>query len=66
MAEWINVIDKLPDEDVRVMVCCQTKKGVQSINLAYQTGGIWHGTGSMSSVTHWMPLPELPEELKQN
>ena len=58
--EWIDVNERLPEEDVKVMVCCCTKKGIQNINLAYQTRGIWHGSGSMSGVTHWMPLPEPP------
>lgn len=59
---WISVNDRLPEEDKRVIVCCRTKKGVQNINLAYQCNGFWHGSGSMSSVTHWQPLPEPPKE----
>lgn len=56
---WIN--DRLPEEGVRVLVCCRTLKGVQNINLAYYANGSWHGQGSMAGVTHWMPLPELPK-----
>ena len=62
MQKWINVNNKMPDEDIRVLVCCQTKKGVRSINIAYQTYGMWHGYGSMSGVTHWMPLPDIPKD----
>lgn len=61
--KWISVNNGLPEEDVRVIVCCQTKKGVRNINLAYHTSGIWHGQGSMSGVIAWMSLPELPEEV---
>ncbi len=65
MAEWIDVNERLPLEDERVFVCCQTKKGVKSVNIAYQSEGIWHGSGSMSGVIAWMPLPELPQEPKE-
>ena len=61
---WIPVGEKLPDEDVKVLVCCKTTKGVRSVNMAYLLNGFWHGQGSMSGVTHWMPLPELPEEVE--
>lgn len=59
--EWINANERLPREDEKVLVCCKTKKGIQSVNMAYQVNGWWHGNGSMSGVTHWQPLPELPE-----
>lgn len=58
---WISVKDRLPEDDKRVIVCCQNKKGLQNINMAYQVKGFWHGNGSMAGVTHWQPLPELPE-----
>lgn len=56
--KWVK--DKLPNENERVIVCCETKKGVKSINLAYHANGYWHGQGSMSNVIAWMALPELP------
>ena len=59
---WISVSEKLPSENVRVLVACQTKKGLRSHNLAYYADGFWHGTGSMSGVTHWAELPILPIE----
>ena len=35
------------------------KKGIKNINMAYiDNNGCWHGMGSMSGVTAWMPLPE--------
>lgn len=58
---WISVKDRLPDDERRVLVSCRTKKGQQSVNLAYYWNGYWHGQGSMAGVTHWMPLPEPPE-----
>ena len=59
--KWISVEERLPEHEDRVLVACRTKKGAQSINLAYYSDGFWHGQGSMSGVTHWMPLPDLPE-----
>lgn len=60
MSKWISVKEKMPKDDVKVIVCCCTKKGIRNINMAYQANGFWHGNGSMSNVTHWQPLPELP------
>lgn len=56
--KWISVDEKLPEDDRRVLVVCRTKKGIQSVNLAYYWNGAWHGQGSMAGVTHWMALPE--------
>ena len=61
MEKWISVDERLPEDDQRVLVVCRTKKGVQSVNLAYYWNGAWHGQGSMAGVTHWMPLPPVPE-----
>ena len=59
--EWIPVTEMLPDTEDRVLVCCKTKKGLQTVNMAYLFNGTWHGQGSMSGVTHWMPLPVPPK-----
>lgn len=61
MDKWISVDERLPEDDHRVLVACRTKKGVQAVNLAYYWNGTWHGQGSMAGVTHWMPLPPVPE-----
>ncbi|MDI9473099.1 MAG: DUF551 domain-containing protein [Bacillota bacterium] len=59
---WIDVNERLPEVNEKVIVCTQTKKGVKSINLAYiDADGWWHGMGSMSGVIAWMPLPEVYE-----
>lgn len=58
--DWISVNKGLPEIDKRVLVCCETKAHIQSINLAYYDGQAWHGSGSMARVTHWMELPSLP------
>ena len=56
--EWIPVSDRLPESDYMCLVSCKTKKGVKSVNRAYYSNGFWHGSGSMSGVEAWMPLPE--------
>lgn len=55
---WIPVEERLPEDERMVLVTCQTKKGIRSTNRAYYDGAFWHGSGSMSSVTAWCPLPE--------
>ena len=56
--KWIPVSDRLPESDYMCLVSCKTKKGVKSVNRAYYSNGFWHGSGSMSGVEAWMPLPE--------
>ena len=57
-AGWIPVEERLPEDERMVLVTCQTKKGIRSTNRAYYDGKFWHGSGSMSGVTAWQPLPE--------
>lgn len=61
-AGWIPVSERLPEDERMVLVTCQTKKGIRSTNRAYYDGKIWHGSGSMSGVTAWQPLPEPYKE----
>lgn len=55
---WILVEERLPEDDRMVLVTCQTKRGIRSVNRAYCDGAFWHGSGSMSGVIAWRPLPE--------
>ena len=55
---WIPVENALPEADSMVLVTCRTKKGIMSVNRAYCDGMFWHGTGSMSGVIAWRPLPD--------
>ena len=57
-AGWIPCSERLPEDDEMVLVTCETKKGTRNVNRAYHSGGFWHGSGSMSGVIAWMPLPE--------
>lgn len=55
---WIPVTERLPENDEMVLVSCQTTKGVKNVNRAYYMNGSWHGSGSMSGVKAWQPLPD--------
>ncbi len=56
--DWITCEERLPSSDEMMLVTCVTKKGVAGVNRAYYMNGFWHGSGSMSGVVAWMPLPE--------
>ena len=60
--QWIRASERKPTEGEMVLVCCKSKAGYRSVNRAYYSDGFWHGSGSMAGVTHWMPLPDRPEE----
>lgn len=59
--EWINILDKWPDDENEILVCTISKKGVRNIDKGYALGDriVHRGT---AQVTHWMPLPDMPEE----
>lgn len=65
MSEWVSVRDRLPEIGVEVLVYDCGFMGVWSLNKTDQ-GVFWedgHGDQySVDEVTHWMPLPEPPEE----
>ena len=56
--EWIPCSERLPEDDEIMLVTCQPKKGNPNVNRAYYMDSVWHGSGSMSNVVAWMPLPE--------
>ena len=73
---WISVKDRLPEEGVRVLAVKKLKDGRRDLALAtcipeykhhdYVTGEdvvepYWV-CGGNNNITHWMPLPEMPEE----
>ena len=64
MSKWIPVKERVPDTDDIMLVTCQPKKGAPNVNRAYYSAQTksWHGSGSMSGVTAWMPLPEPYKE----
>ena len=61
--QWISVRDRIPPDQEEVLVCTLAKNGVQNIDKGYWSIDHFIHRGR-SQVTHWMPLPELPEETK--
>ena len=74
--DWISVKERLPEEGVRVLAVKKLKDGRRDLALAtcipeykhhdYVTGEdivepYWV-CGGNNNITHWMPLPEMPEE----
>ena len=55
---WVPVSERLPENDEYVLITCQTQKGRKSVFRAYWDGKHWVGSGSMSTVTAWKPMPE--------
>ena len=75
--DWISVKERLPEEGVRVLAVKKLKDGRRDLALAtcipeykhhdYVTGEdivepYWV-CGGNNNITHWMPLPEMPEEV---
>lgn len=57
--EWISVEERLPEKDVRVLVCIKSDRSYTNIDTdRLDNRGFvrWY-----KDVTHWMPLPEAPK-----
>lgn len=63
MPEWISVKERLPDASTYVVVCASDgyTQRVTTCRFA-QTHFILTGRVAYWRITHWMPIPELPEE----
>ena len=59
--EWISVRDRLPEDQVEVLVATRSKNGVRNIDKGYLAIDHFIHRGR-AEVTHWMPLPEPPKE----
>ena len=66
---WIPVTERLPDNiDEEVLVCNEEygKSGLGFVTVAIYDGSdwieCWKRKTCLAAVTHWMPLPEPPEE----
>lgn len=62
--EWINVKDGYPPINVRVLVYqAGGVYGGYEIDIEYRCDDrFWNDQGLVSEITHWMPLPEPPED----
>lgn len=56
---WIAVKDKLPDDELTVMIA--TKDSDEPVWLGWHDESGWYTVEAMPiKVTHWMPIPEAP------
>ena len=58
--KWISVKDRMPNVHQRVLVYCQSKTIEMHVTACMYMGGYF--SRKVHNVTHWMPLPEPPEE----
>lgn len=58
--EWISVKDRLPEEDIRVLVYLDTDRSYTKMDTDRRFEGKWVRWGR--DVTHWMHLPESPTD----
>lgn len=61
MSTWTSVRDGLPTEEKDILVCTLSKNGSRNIDKGYYLSGRFVHRGT-AEVTHWMPLPDMPEE----
>lgn len=59
---WNPVSERLPDSSQKVIVCRKDRRVEQGVYLG--VNGWWkvYGTNT-KAVTHWMPMPEPPNEI---
>ena len=67
--KWISVEDRLPDAGEKVIVC-GVKNGMQvgAFRGKLRSGNNrrwWWKNNTILEVTHWMPLPSMPEQPKE-
>ena len=61
--QWISVKDGLPETEEEVLVLTVSKTGNVNVDKGYLLNGRFVHRGS-AVVTHWMPLPDLPDVVK--
>lgn len=65
--QWIPADERTPEASGTYIVCCK-EQDLKHVTFAkfYKKLGYWELKGSRTfwKVTHWMPLPEPPEEEK--
>lgn len=65
--EWISVLDRLPEESGMYIVTANDGHAQRVSFVQWQKKNrMWNLTGARSywRVTHWMPLPPAPEDMK--
>lgn len=71
--KWISVKDRLPEDDVDVIVYAISNNGGHTIVVTFHTHTLygfniegwaspWQYFTRNYTITHWMPMPEPPKE----
>lgn len=58
---WISVKDRLPSENIRVIVLCKDNH-IEIEKITYPKDHNLWSCISKEEITHWMPLPQPPNE----
>lgn len=63
MNAYISVNEKTPDDERYVLVLTKSKNGSRNVDKGYYLpdSGKWATRGT-AKVTHWMEIPEFPED----
>lgn len=66
IGEWVPVNERMPDRNGGILVCVVADGGKPFVDSAHFFNGLWWTGESPAAkypfrVTHWMPLPEVPE-----
>lgn len=64
MTDWIKTSERLPNHNEYVLAFNGHDMCVCWVNIGYTDYLFMYGTSSrqqFKNVTHWMPLPEIPE-----
>ena len=64
--EWISVKDRLPDHKTQCIGYFEVAYSYGfNINEVFYNDGRWFwDLDSIENITHWMPLPEPPKQIK--
>lgn len=69
MEKWIDITEKMPQQNQDVLFCCEIDGEFTSVSLGWYTGAKTLGRAIVMETdreddwrpcTHWMPLPEPP------
>ena len=59
---WISVQDRMPEPGTQCLVFTPFEARKRPIETATYTEFGWMTAAYFPGITHWMPLPEVPEE----
>lgn len=63
VSDWVSCLDRLPDTYTYVLVLTKTGNKpqifVDELYKSTKYGALWQNNDNL--VTHWMPLPKLPD-----